>query len=75
MGKSKLDDNLNKYFSDDVKVNCFHPVNEFTGIEQFKEDFWLPLFESYHSNSHNFAQVFLLKAQRFCEKLERELGN
>ena len=29
MGKSKLDDNLYKYFSDDVKVNCFHPVNEF----------------------------------------------
>ena len=26
MGKSKLDDNLNKYFSDDVKVNCFHPL-------------------------------------------------
>ena len=47
MGKSKLDDNLNKYFSDDVKVNCFHPVNEFVGIEQFKEDFWLPLFESF----------------------------
>ena len=32
-GPSKLDDNLNSYFSDDVKVNCFHPVNEFIGIE------------------------------------------
>ena len=47
MGKSKLNDNLNEYFSDDVKVNCFHPINEFTGIKQFKEDFWLPLFESF----------------------------
>ena len=47
MGITKLDDNLNKYFSDDVKINCFHPVNEFVGIKQFKEDFWLPLFESF----------------------------
>jgi len=47
MGKSKLNDNLNECFSSDVKVNCFHPINEFTGIEKFKEDFWLPLFESF----------------------------
>ena len=26
-GLSKLDDNLISYFSKDVKVNCFHPVN------------------------------------------------
>ena len=47
MGISKLDDNLDKYFSDDVKINCFHPVNEFVGIKQFKEDFWLPLLKSF----------------------------
>ena len=28
-GPSKLDDNLNRYFSNDVKVNCFYPLNEF----------------------------------------------
>ena len=31
-GKSTLDDNLDKYFDTDVKVNCFHPINEFIGI-------------------------------------------
>ena len=46
-GKSRLDDNLNKYFTKDVKVNCFHPVNEFSGVEKFKEEYWLPLFESF----------------------------
>ena len=46
-GPSKLDNNLNRYFSSDIKVNCFHPVNEFTGIENFKNFFWLPLFESF----------------------------
>ena len=46
-GKSNLDDNLNKYFDTDVKVNCFHPINEFVGIDQFKNDYWLPLFESF----------------------------
>ena len=29
-----------KILFSDVKVNCFHPVNEFTGIENFKENFW-----------------------------------
>ena len=46
-GKSKLDDNLNKYFIKDVKVNCFHPVNEFSGVEKFKEEYWLPLFNAF----------------------------
>ena len=46
-GKSKLDDNLNKYFAKDIKVNCFHPVNEFSGLDKFKDDYWLPLFESF----------------------------
>ena len=46
-GKTNLNDNLCKYFSKDVKVNCFHPVNEFVGVEKFKENYWLPLFESF----------------------------
>ena len=46
-GPSKLEDNLNIYFSENVKVNCFHPVNEFIGIENFKNNFWSPLFESF----------------------------
>ena len=46
-GKSKLDYNLIKYFDKDVRVNCFHPINEFVGIDQFKNDYWLPLFESF----------------------------
>ena len=29
-GPSKLDDNLNRYFSKDVKVNCFHPCLLYT---------------------------------------------
>ena len=46
-GKSKLDVNLSKYFSQDIKVNCFHPLNEFNGVDKFKENYWLPLFESF----------------------------
>ena len=46
-GKSNLNDNLNKYFTKDVKVNCFHPINEFSGVDKFKEEYWLPLFESF----------------------------
>ena len=30
-GISKLDQNIENYFDKDVKVNCFHPVNEFEG--------------------------------------------
>ena len=46
-GKSKLDQNLFKYFSQNVKVNCFHPINEIMGIEKFKDKYWVPLFESF----------------------------
>ena len=46
-GISKLDQNIENYFDKDVKVNCFHPVNEFEGANNFKEKFWLPLFESF----------------------------
>ena len=35
-GPSKLDDNLNRYFSKDVKVNCFHPINEFLVLKTLK---------------------------------------
>ena len=46
-GPSKIDENLNNFFSNQIKVNCFHPINEFSGIENFKNNFWLPLFESF----------------------------
>ena len=46
-GISKLDQNIENYFDKDVKVNCFHPVNEFEGANTFKEKFWLPLFEAF----------------------------
>tara|TARA_B100001113_G_scaffold352047_1_gene352491 strand:- start:845 stop:1927 length:1083 start_codon:yes stop_codon:yes gene_type:complete len=46
-GISKLDENLEKVFSDNIKVNCFYPLNEFSGIGSFKEKFWKPLFESF----------------------------
>ena len=46
-GKLHIDKNLNKYFAKNVKVNCFHPINEFSGIEKFKDYYWTPLFESF----------------------------
>ena len=46
-GISKLDQNIENFFNKDVKVNCFHPVNEFEGANTFKEKFWLPLFEAF----------------------------
>ena len=36
-GISKLDDNLDKSFSKEIKVNCFHPLNEFSGLNDFKQ--------------------------------------
>ena len=45
-GISKLDDNLDKSFSKEIKVNCFHPLNEFSGLNDFKQKFWIPLFEA-----------------------------
>ena len=36
-GKSGLDGNLNKFFHNEVKINCFYPLNEFTTINNFKE--------------------------------------
>ena len=46
-GISSLDKNLANAFSENVKINCFYPINEFTGIKSFKEKFWKPLFESF----------------------------
>ena len=45
-GVSKLEANLDKSFSKDIKVNCFHPLNEFSGLQDFKDKFWKPLFEA-----------------------------
>ena len=46
-GKLKIEENLKEFFSEDVKVKCFYPLNEFSGITKFKEIFWLPLFEAF----------------------------
>ncbi len=46
-GKSGLDGNLNKFFHNEVKINCFYPLNEFTTINNFKENFWIPLLNSF----------------------------
>ena len=45
-GVSKLEANLDKSFSKDIKVNCFHPLNEFSGLQDFKDKFWIPIFEA-----------------------------
>ena len=45
-GLPKLDENIEKSFANDIKINCFHPINEFTGLNKFKEKFWKPLFNS-----------------------------
>ena len=46
-GKLKIEENLKEFFSEDIKVKCFYPLNEFSGITKFKENFWLPLFEAF----------------------------
>ena len=46
-GISNLDQNLQNAFSNDVNINCFYPLNEFIGIDEFKERFWKPLFNSF----------------------------
>ena len=30
-----------------INVNCFYPLNEFVGVDDFKEKFWKPLFNSF----------------------------
>ena len=34
-GISNLDQNLQNAFSNDVNINCFYPLNEFIGIDEF----------------------------------------
>ena len=46
-GISRLDQNLQNMFSKDVSINCFYPLNEFIGIDDLKEKFWKPLFNSF----------------------------
>ena len=46
-GISKLDQNLKNAFSHNINVNCFYPLNEFVGVDDFKEKFWKPLFNSF----------------------------
>jgi len=46
-GKLKIEENLKEFFSEDVKVKCFYPLNEFSGIAKFKNNFWLPLFNAF----------------------------
>ena len=46
-GISKIDESLENAFSNNIKVNCFYPLNEFSGLGEFKEKFWKPLFNSF----------------------------
>ena len=46
-GISKIDENLENSFSKNIKVNCFYPLNEFSGLGEFKRKFWEPLFNSF----------------------------
>ena len=46
-GKNNLNKNLKDFFDENVKVNCFHPINEFTGIKTFEELYWNPIFNSF----------------------------
>ena len=45
--KINLKKNLLNIFDKDIKVNCFEPLNEFNGIDNFIEKFWNPLFDAF----------------------------
>ena len=45
--KFNLKKNLLNIFDKDIKVNCFEPLNEFNGIDNFIEKFWNPLFDAF----------------------------
>jgi len=47
LGLKEIDKSLDKAFINDVKVNCFHPLNEFVGIKNLKEKLWTPLLEAF----------------------------
>ena len=42
-----LEKNLQKLFDKDLKVNCFHPINEFDSLENLKIKFYEPLFKAF----------------------------
>ena len=44
---NNLQNNLLKVFDENIKVNCFEPLNEFNGINNFLEKFWSPLFDAF----------------------------
>ncbi len=46
-GVSKLDHNLSNLFSNKIKINCFYPLNEFSGLDNFKKKYWMPLFNAF----------------------------
>jgi len=46
-GVSKLDHNLSSLFSNKIKINCFYPLNEFSGLDNFKNKYWIPLFNAF----------------------------
>ena len=42
-----LEKNLQKLFDKDLKVNCFHPINEFDSLDNLKSKFYEPLFKAF----------------------------
>ena len=42
-----LEKNLQKLFDKNLKVNCFHPINEFDSLENLKSKFYEPLFKAF----------------------------
>ena len=44
---NNLQNNLLKVFDENIRVNCFEPLNEFNGINNFLEKFWSPLFDAF----------------------------
>ena len=47
LGPSNIEENLSKYFSEDVNIKCFFPLNEFKGLSNFRDKFWTPLFDAF----------------------------
>ena len=47
LGRSNIEENLSKYFSEDVNIKCFFPLNEFKGLSNFRDKFWTPLFDAF----------------------------
>ena len=47
LGIKEIDKSLEKAFVNDVKVNCFYPLNEFTGLKNLKDKLWIPLLEAF----------------------------